>query len=737
VAVIVSCHALVLSGSAALGQVQDDEGSLPRIDAREVYLDAKVPDAGLFATQEGLVEDLARRYEGLVVRWNDFSDTPASVYRTTGVLTPPSNLLPQNVVKRFLLEQPELYRLTPGDADSLVLVRLHESSSPPDAEGLQNHGLVDVTFDQYWMGRQVLTATQSATLTSAGELVQVSGELVPDLAGSVNVDEPILSSENALEIAAAAVEAPKSQAHRVTSGPDGPDQRQVFESGDDFNHEVYVRLVYYPVAPKTVTLGWEVILGRSSQPYHYQTVVDATTGDLLLLQSLTEEIASSDVPTWLVFAEALTAVPSNTRSDMTLMPSPQPMWPGPSSPDGSQGKLVSQQRIQTNGDLTASRGGWLAADTMTTTGNNAEVFVDGEQPTASLVTLDGVQTRAFEFAFDAAEAPEKESNRFAAATNAFFVVNWFHDRLYHLGFDEAAGNFQERNYSGNGRGGDPVHVVVHAGHDNARFSTLPDGKPGILRAYTFTGPSPDRDAAVDQTVLIHELTHGLVQRIIGGPGNRGLNKSGQPLGLGEGYADVYTLLLLSKPTDPPDATYAVGGYVAHKFKRNPEDWTDNEYFGIRHFPYSTDICVSPLTFEDINAEQYDPKPPTRASCGSTSCPISPWLENGAGKNHDIGEIWAAMLWEVRANLVERLGVEEGNELALWLITQSLFELGKPDPNLIDARDALIRREQLLTGGRYYCDLITGFAKRGISTDAVVEASGRVTEDFTVPAECSG
>ena len=51
----------------------------------------------------------------------------------------------------------------------------------------------------------------------------------------------------------------------------------------------------------------------------------------------------------------------------------------------------------------------------------------------------------------------------AAVTNLFYWDNVIHDWLYALGFDEAAGNFQDDNFGRGGVGGDPVIAGVSVG----------------------------------------------------------------------------------------------------------------------------------------------------------------------------------------------------------------------------------------------------------------------------------
>ncbi len=75
-----------------------------------------------------------------------------------------------------------------------------------------------------------------------------------------------------------------------------------------------------------------------------------------------------------------------------------------------------------------------------------------------------------------------------------------HDVFYYMGFDEAAGNFQESNTfstgtKGNTRslGNDAVLAQAQdgGGTNNANFLTLPDGTNGQMQMYLWTAATPD------------------------------------------------------------------------------------------------------------------------------------------------------------------------------------------------------------------------------------------------------
>ncbi|MCB1055290.1 MAG: M36 family metallopeptidase, partial [Acidobacteria bacterium] len=67
----------------------------------------------------------------------------------------------------------------------------------------------------------------------------------------------------------------------------------------------------------------------------------------------------------------------------------------------------------------------------------------------------------------------------AAIVNLFYANNIVHDILYHYGFDEVSGNFQENNYGRGGSASDSVRADAQdgSGTNNANFATPPEGGP--------------------------------------------------------------------------------------------------------------------------------------------------------------------------------------------------------------------------------------------------------------------
>ncbi|KAG7086108.1 hypothetical protein E1B28_003622 [Marasmius oreades] len=159
--------------------------------------------------------------------------------------------------------------------------------------------------------------------------------------------------------------------------------------------------------------------------------------------------------------------------------------------------------------------------TTDTVGNNVIAFkvLSNDGSTAKTTTgqiKDGQLT--FDFTYDQTKDPTDPGNDDAARTNAFYVANEFHDILYRYGFTEQAFNFQSDNFGKGGQANDPVQISVQdpSGFNNANFFTPPDGQPGICRLFIFDQTNVRQDSAMENSIPIHELTHGVTTRMTGG-----------------------------------------------------------------------------------------------------------------------------------------------------------------------------------------------------------------------------
>ena len=121
--------------------------------------------------------------------------------------------------------------------------------------------------------------------------------------------------------------------------------------------------------------------------------------------------------------------------------------------------------------------------------------------------------------------------------------NRMHDFAYSLGFRETTFNMQSFNFGLGGKDHDPEIGSAQAGgiaggppgftaRDNANQITPKDGLPPNTNMYlwqpiagSFYAPCVDGD--FDMSVIGHEYTHAITNRMVGGPERRALRVPGR------------------------------------------------------------------------------------------------------------------------------------------------------------------------------------------------------------------
>ena len=165
-------------------------------------------------------------------------------------------------------------------------------------------------------------------------------------------------------------------------------------------------------------------------------------------------------------------------------------------------------------------------------------------------------------------APANENAPEQLVLNVFSYCAAMHDTLYLLGFREADGNFQRSALGRGGRPGDSVLARVHPGvvWGTANMGTPADGSEPTMNMGLVT--STHRHTALDSDVVFHEYTHGLSNRLVGGPMDDTALDAVQSGGMGEGWSDFVACSMLGKNV--------VG------------DWVVNRATGIRRHAYTED-----------------------------------------------------------------------------------------------------------------------------------------------------
>jgi hypothetical protein len=597
-------------------------------------------------------------------------------------------------VKAFLQEHRELFGHGPEE--------LNTSRVKRDFVAI-NSGMRTTVWQQELDGIEVFEARLIAHMTKNGELVNVSSQMIPNLAQAadngtpgraVRQKNPIISAAQAVAFTAQDVgdDLDAADVTLVEAVPGSAELKQKVRAPRALNGDAEAKLVWMPMDGQHLKLCWDVILTSKKRGEMFNTILDAGTGEVQVRRCLTHYISPITMRVY--------------TSD-----SPSPFSPGHPTPLTNQPPLVTRQLVILSAlNTNASPNGWIDDDVNETRGNNVDAHTDlNADDVADTPRPQGSPSRTFDFTVDLAQSPS--TYRDAAVVQLFYLCNWYHDKLYELGFTEAAGNFQGTNFGRGGLGNDTVQADAQdgSGTDNANFSTPPDGSPGRMQMYVFSESTPDRDGDLDAEIVFHEYTHGLSWRLVGGGDALGTSQSD---GMGEGWSDFYGLALLSESGDDVNGNYAAGGYVTYQLG----GLTQNYYYGIRRYPYSTDMTKNPLTFKDID--------PAQASSHS-GVPRSPIIGNTANEVHNQGEVWCVTLWEARANLVNKYGWAVGNQLILQLTTDGM-KLTPPQPNFLQARDGILLADLVNNGGTNQKELWAAFAKRGMGASATSPASSTTT-----------
>jgi extracellular elastinolytic metalloproteinase len=328
---------------------------------------------------------------------------------------------------------------------------------------------------------------------------------------------------------------------------------------------------------------------------------------------------------------------------------------------------------------------WISSDN--TFGNCVHAHLGFTGPaTAGATSDDGTVT------FD----PTDQFGDDQKVLNIFYYNCFMHDFAYLLGFNEGHFNFQQDNFGRGGIPNDPVNARSHPGPVNgtANMSSPPDGTSPTMNMGLVT--STNRHTAFDSSVVFHEFTHGITNRLVAGGNNTTALESIQSKGMGEGWSD-FIACTINKST-------IVGA------------WVVNNQRGIRGFPYDDNF---PDNFGDLGTGRYD----------------------GSGQDrtvHNIGEIWCATLLEISRkidNIRHRLGLQ--------LVVDGV-KLTRDNPSFLDARDGIflalsgMRDSNQLTVEQYrsvWTIIWRVFAKYGMGPNAQsngAQLSG-IVSDFNVPA----
>lgn len=387
-----------------------------------------------------------------------------------------------------------------------------------------------------------------------------------------------------------------------------------------FENPVPAHLLLFddPQAPR---IAWYTLFTFKDYADQYAVIVsaDAQPGQILYSRSMMHKAR----------AKAAVFEFSPGVADRAIVPMPRPVEDYPAMPSSP---------------LTGFPADWVTAKQ--TIGNSTRATLN-----FTTTSLAGSDTSPIEF------HPTDPFGDEQKLLNIFYFCNYMHDFLYILGFDEAAGNFQDTNFTHTGIAGDSVRARAHSGpvQGTANMSTAADGLQPVMNMGLVAGTG--RHTAFDGEVVFHEYAHGLTNRLVGGTRQGHMLEAPQSHGMGEGWSDFFALTIIN---------------YFRSLKGEPEktvvgDWVVKRPQGIRTARYDDNY---PVKYGDIASLERDP---------DTNLP----------DEHDTGEIWCAALMmmtrQIRAGLNHDV---DGYRLAWQMVVDGL-KLTPANPTFLEARDAIL------------------------------------------------
>ena len=613
---------------------------------------------------------------GLIVRYDRLTGEAAAVLNTGAYLSDPdpNGFIPASTGINYVASQLTLLGLSSSDISSLEL-----TDDVPSAIS----GATHLYWRQVYSGIRTFNSQLQVNIDRDGRVISINNALVPGLAAAVNTTTPAVGAGTAAQAAALQIGINVPSPPAELAPPQGSERITQVDPNGISTDPIVARLVFLPVMLGDVRLAWSFDIHTLDHQHVYEFTVDATTGSVM---TRFDQVASSDG-----YSVLPRPAESPNHGGMAFLLVNPPVQPG--SPFGWH---------DTNG---------VAGPEFTTMrGNNVHAYddIDGNNLPPS-PEPDCGSPISCNFPPNFTMAPSTYTP--AAVTNLFYWNNVIHDVTSQYGFDSASGNFQSNTYGAGGIGGDEVYAEAQdgSGINNANFYTPPDGTHPRMQMFLWNTTSPQRDGDFDSGVITHEFTHGISNRLVGGPSMVGCLNNYQQAG--EGISDFMALAFTHRPADTGLTLRPMGTYVLGQPVTGP---------GIRSLRYTTDLSVNNWTYESIH---------------------------GQAIPHGVGQIWAEIAWRAYWALVDAHGFNSniydpnggaGNQRMLLYAIDGLKNT-TCSPTFVDLRDGIIQAAAANYYGEDVCRLWDSFAASGLGVDADPvgpNAVNTVVNGFSTPVTCT-
>jgi len=358
------------------------------------------------------------------------------------------------------------------------------------------NGISFIYLVQTYEGVPVYNAIMTVAISKKGEIFTTANRFVSDLHSKVASTETVISAEEAIQTVAKHFKTETSISALRTDRATGV---SYFSANELANSEIPVSFKYEADAEGKLHKSYDLSVDMKANSDYWSVRVDAATGKILSKNNFTvycnfnhnNETSSNHNCTANFLKNSSFAVGDGASYRVYPFPAESPLE-------------TDHVLVLDPSDANASPLGWHDTDGMDgaeftiTRGNNVHAYIDSLSNNNSVGgEPDGGEDLVFDFEHDQSMEPNKSTQ--AAQVNLFYANNYLHDFTYNLGFDEAAGNFQQTNYSNEGDDNDYVRAeaIDGDGTNNARFSTLPDGTRGRMEMFLWDNPGGTTFATVN------------------------------------------------------------------------------------------------------------------------------------------------------------------------------------------------------------------------------------------------
>ncbi len=328
-----------------------------------------------------------------------------------------------------------------------------------DAYVTQHNGVQHLVWRQYVKGIEVEGGDLQINLTKDGAVLNKHSQFVANAVTKINTSVENVAADQAVLSAAAHLNIDTYLPPVAITASRGINQSITFRGDEISGVDIPVKLVYQKMPDGSLNLAWDMSIQTKDNWWSLR--VDAQSNEVI------------DQVSW------------QAHASYEVLPLP---YESPTAV-GAAFSVVNDPA-----DSVASPFGWhdtnavAGAEYNDTRGNNVFAQEDQDNNNSGGFRPDGGAGLDFLYTWDGQLEPTDGDNVAAAIVNLFYWNNIIHDVMYHYGFDEAAGNFQENNYGNGGLGSDAVNAdaLDGSGTNNANFATPGDGQNPRMQMYIFT-----------------------------------------------------------------------------------------------------------------------------------------------------------------------------------------------------------------------------------------------------------